>query len=131
LLDLDAVDYSAWLNADCYGSWPGESGIFQATMSEGNAQVFLSPLLYESLEKGAAVHPVGSAAVRVMYKDDKQSVHGFALSLKVSAMGPDNWFWYERFLESAEPSTAGVEAPACQGCHSHGVDFAQSILPLR
>jgi hypothetical protein len=66
-----------------------------------------------------------------MYKDDKQSLHGVSFSLKIGADGPDNWFWYEHFLDSDEPATAGVDAPACQGCHSHGVDFAQSILPLR
>jgi len=131
LLQLDTSEYVGWLESECHANWTAESGILQATKSDGYAQVFLSPQLLLSLEQGADTHPVGSAALRVMYLDDRKTVRGYSISLKTHASNLDNWFWYEHFSNQESPLTARNNAPSCVGCHSHGSDFVQSTLPLR
>lgn len=131
LNQVEAKDYLSWLDAGCYSEWESESDVLQATQSDGYAQVFLSPQLLLSLEQGADTHPVGAAAVRVMYLDDRKTVRGYSLSLKTHASNLDHWFWYEHFSNQESPLTARHNAPSCVGCHSHGSDFVQSTLPLR
>jgi hypothetical protein len=121
----------SWLEHGCYGSWDAESGVLQATKSDGHAQIFINPVLRQSLAKNNAIHPMGSAAVRVMYLPDKKTVWGYALSMKTENGASEGWFWFEHFEHHAEPKTADFGAIGCTGCHSSGADFVQSSWPLR
>ena len=129
--DVHADELPGWLEDGCYRSWDAESGVLQATKSDGHAQVFINPLLSESLTDGNETHPVGSAAVRVMYLEDQETVWGYALSVKMNKGEAADWFWFEHFGHHDEPKTSGFGVSGCIGCHSEGVDFVQSSWPLR
>ena len=74
---------------------------------------------------------MGSAAVRVMYRDDQETVWGYALSLKAVDENEEAWFWLEQLEHQEETKTESFTADGCTGCHSSGVDFVQSNWPLR
>ena len=129
--DVPSGELKAWLDAGCFDGWEAESGVLQATMSDGHAQVFINPVLAQSMVDGNALHPVGSAAVRVMYLPDLETVWGYALAVKSSHGGQDDWFWFEHFEHHEEPTVSSHDASGCQGCHASGADFIQSHWPLR
>ena len=129
--EVQVADLRVWLEDGCYEAWDAESGVLQATKSDGHAQIFINSTLRESLMKSNAIHPVGSAAVRVMYLPDKETVWGYAFSMKTETNGAEDWFWFEHFDHHEEPKTAGFGVSGCTGCHSEGADFVQSSWPLR
>jgi hypothetical protein len=131
LSDTSTPALEAWFAQKCYVEWDAESGVLPATMSDGHAQIFINPTLRDSLVERGAIHPLGSAAVRVIYMTDKQTVWGYALSLKTTDGAGAGWFWYERFVNTEAPKTATLGASGCTGCHASGVDFVQSSWPLR
>ena len=131
LSDTSTPSLEAWFAQGCYEAWDAESGVLPATMSDGQAQIFVNPTLRDSLEAHATTHPLGAAAVRVIYEADAQTVWGYALSLKTTHDGDQRWFWYERFVNAETPKTASFDANGCTGCHESGTDFVQSGWPLR
>ena len=127
------VEVQRWLDTGCYLDWPAESGVMPSTMARGSAQVFINPSLHQSLKSGNEHHPLGAAAVRVMYTEDGNTHRGYSISIKVSNDDLTGWFWYEQFddLNNGHALTASRDARGCVGCHSHGTDFVQSAVPLR
>lgn len=131
LEDLQPEGLRAWLEEGCYTAWAAESGVLQATKSDGYAQIYINPALQQSLTANNTVHPRGSAAVRVMYLADKETLWGYALSMKTTNGPSEAWFWFEHFQHHEEPKTAEFGASGCAGCHASGADFVQSTWPLR
>ena len=129
--EVAAEGLKAWLDAGCFETWTSESEVLQATMSDGHAQVFINPVLADSLASSMPEHPVGSAAVRVMYLPDRETVWGYALSVKADHVKNGEWFWFEHFEHHDTPTVSGHDASGCTGCHSGGADFVQSTWPLR
>jgi hypothetical protein len=123
----DAAAIQEWLRSGAYLEWerfdpPPTEGM------AGGAQVYLSPSLVESLRGGAAVHPVGSAAVRELTAEGSDVPTGWALNHKLElGEGPDTWSFYEVFSTDAdaEPLVFERAAPGCIGCHAEGVDFVR------
>lgn len=120
-----------WLSTGCFETWDAESSVMEATQSDGQAQIYINPTLRDSLARQAPSHPVGSAAVRVIYLEDKATRWGHALSLKVDAGEGERWFWFERFENHEAATVASFEASGCTGCHAAGQDFVHSTWPLR
>ena len=129
--DVSTAGLKTWLDAKCFEGWVSESGVLEASKSDGLAQVFVNPLLADSLEAGNALHPPGSAAVRVMYLEDQATIWGYAMLFKPMDTPAQSWFWFEHFLHHEDPTVSATEAPGCTGCHSDGADFVQSQWPLR
>ena len=128
---IGVTDISLWLSRTCYSNWPSESGVLQATRSDGLAQIFINPILAESMQNHGTSHPVNAAAVRVMYTPDGQTLRGYAMAIKTSRDGTPGWYWHEELLHQEAPRTSKVLAPGCTTCHAEGNDFVQSTWPLR
>jgi hypothetical protein len=120
-----------WLTQGCYLKWDSESDILQATASDSYAQIFINPILRESLINQNTTHPLYSAAVRVMYQVDQESIWGYAVSLKTMNDHNEDWFWFEQLEHQEQAKTATFRATNCIGCHTLGMDLVQSVWPLR
>ena len=101
---------------------------------------FINSILEGSMKAGNDVHPVGSAAVKEMYGDDKKPT-GWAVSVKAqadSARGK-GWYWYET-MSSTDANAIPVQgsrtgegfgAGVCIGCHGRfGQDYVVVEYPL-
>lgn len=125
----EPAEIRAWLQDFKYRGWTAMTER-RATGEHGGEQLFFNNLLATSWKAGAQEHPVGSAAVRELYRDDLETLKGFALMVKTGASGDlgEGWFWYEIFgtTDEAEPTVAEAGARGCVGCHSHAVDFVHS-----
>ncbi len=134
-----------WLQGRNYSSWARESEVHPSAGPHGRVRVYVSPSLEGSLAAGDATHPVGAAAVKVLYDrdddpdddpdddDDDDDVEGWAVMVKVApGSGADTWYFYEIF-STTDPSSPveGRGAPGCAGCHSIGRDHFRSAYPLR
>ena len=130
-LDINPEEIEAWIQRGCFEGWASESAVLQATGSDGHAQIFVGPILEESLSEGRTVHPSGSTAVRVMYEPDKETVLGYAVVSKTLNNGAWTWYWYEKLRHQPTANTAGFDVPNCTSCHGSGVDLIHSAWPLR
>jgi hypothetical protein len=125
----DPAEIRTWLQGFNYRGWTAMTER-RATGEHGGEQLFFNSVLAGSWRAGEKEHPVGSAAVRELYRDDLETIKGFALMIKTGPSGQvgEGWFWYEIFgtTAEAEPTVAEAGARGCVGCHSHAVDFVHS-----
>ncbi len=116
----------AWLKTGAYKKYKAESEVHAsaAASSHGDVRIFVNDKLSESMEAGNKEHPVGSVAVKELYKDD--GLIGWATAVKAKSGERGNgWHWYENTNteNSDNPVAAGLGAGKCVGCHSAGTDF--------
>ncbi len=122
-----------YLQAGSYRTFSAESAPHASAGPHGLVRTFINPALEGSLAAGDASHPVGSAAVKEMYRDD--ALVGWAVYVKTQAEtdGGNGYYWYE-VSSTEDPSrvvAAGNGAPTCTGCHAAGQDFTLSAFPLQ
>lgn len=118
-----------WLEAGNYARWAAEA---QAHPSAGPhftaVRTFMNAPLLEALEGGSVDHPVGSAVVKELYGDTPE-LGGWAVMIKTApGSSVDSWYWYEWFTGTTYADDNGVNG--CGNCHSAGVDFVRTSLPL-
>ncbi|WP_103070171.1 cytochrome P460 family protein [Aquimarina sediminis] len=89
---------------------------------------FFSDNLAESVKAGNSEHPIGSYAIKEMYKDGKQ--YGWAVMLKTqeSSDKGNGWFWYEVTDRNdiSKEQTYGNGVKGCVSCHAIGKDMVRA-----
>ena len=119
----------AWLEAGDYRDWIGEPAPHASTGPHfGSVRTFVDACLADSLDAGAAEHPVGAASVKELYGNG-DSVRGWAVMVKVAAdAADDGWYWFEIYDGSIYADAVG---PAlCTNCHAGGSDYFLSPWPF-
>lgn len=121
----------SWLQTKRYGSYKAESAIHPSSSGaavHGDVRVFVNDKLNQSMSAKNASHPIGSAAVKELYKDG-QAI-GWAAMIKTRADdGKGNgWYWYEVLStkDGSRPVAASLGNNMCVGCHSAGTDFVRT-----
>ena len=95
----------------------------------GDVRTYVGDCLADSLEAGAAQHPVGAAAVKELYGSGG-TVQGWAVMVKAEDVGGgDGWYWYEWYQGNVYGGT--VDDATCVGCHAAGIDGVRSPWPLQ
>lgn len=119
-----------WLEAGSYTAWPAESEAHPSAGPHFTAvRTFVNDTLLVSLEAGAEDHPVGSTAVKELYGSDPE-IGGWAVMVKVApGSSDDNWYWYESFQGTTYADETGNAG--CGNCHSMGLDFVRTPIPLQ
>ncbi len=116
----------AWLKTGAYKKFKGESKVHAsaAASSHGDVRIFVNDKLDASMMAGSQEHPVGSVAVKELYKDGSMIGWATAIKAKEGAKG-NGWHWFENLsLENNDnPVATGLGASKCVGCHSAGKDF--------
>ncbi len=131
VVPTEAEALLAWLVAEPYLDWPGESAVHGSTGPHfGDVQTFVLPVLVDSFEAGNAQHPAGSATVKELYGTG-ESRRGWSVSVKLAddSDGGQQWYWYEWFDGATLAASAGLSV--CTGCHSGGQDFVLTPFPLQ
>ncbi len=104
-----------------------------AFAAHGDVRTYLNRKLADSLAAGSKNHPVGSFAVKELYKEDR--LIGWATSYKARKDEGDGsgWYWFENLSteDVKSPVASGFGVPLCVGCHSQGNDFVTSQWPFR
>ena len=130
-----ADEMNAWLQKRSYTCWAHESEVHLSTGPHGgNVLVYLNAALAGSLASKAQQHPAGSVAVKEIFGQTKDTVTGWAVSVKTDARSDNGngWYWYEvRSTDPAAPVSEGQGALECTNCHSNGKDFLRTPYPLR
>ncbi|GMV41429.1 MAG: hypothetical protein AMXMBFR64_31450 [Myxococcales bacterium] len=122
-----------FLFMDEYKSWSKESAVHDSA-AHSKVLVFINDVLEGSLKAGNASHPMGSIAVKELYKADGTTVEGWAVMIKGEGTGGDAWYWYETkdLTGEKDPIVADYGASSCTGCHaSGGSDFFKTPYPLQ
>ncbi len=134
-------DLFAFVKAGKHKSWVHESTKRETDAPHGSyVTTYLNAILQESMEAGNKVHPVGSAAVKEMF-DDNKDPFGYAVSVKAQAdsQGGMGWYWYETTSPTdanaiprrGDRTGEGFGAGVCIGCHGRfGVDYVIIEYPL-
>ncbi len=141
-LPTNKDDLFAFVKAGKHKSWTRESEMRLTNAPHGTYVItYLNAILEASMKNGNDVHPVGSASVKEMFRDDK-SPFGWAVSVKAKpdSDGGKGWYWYET-LSTTDPNAIpkrgtrtgeGFGAGMCIGCHRRfGTDFVASDYPLK
>ena len=126
----EAETLLSWLAAEPYLEWPAESAIHDSTGPHfGSVRTWVNPTLLDSLEQGAAEHPLGSAAVKELYGGSNER-RGWAVEVKIAEQSADGdgWYWYEWFDGGLVAQGDGISI--CTGCHAGGTDFVLTPIPL-
>lgn len=113
-----------FLKSGDYKSLVAEPEVHPSFGPHGDVRVFANQRLVDSLKAGSDSHPVGSAAIKELFKNG--ALIGWAVEVKVAAASaPESWYWYETFdVETGELALPdGVAITACTGCHNFGEDF--------
>ena len=135
-------DLFAFVKAGKHKSWVNESVMRETDAPHGTYVVtYLNSILDKSMKAENETHPVGSAAVKHMF-DENRKPAGWAVSVKVKpdSDGGKGWYWYETL--SSEDANAipvrgtktgeGLGAGVCIGCHGRfGLDFVTIEYPLK
>ena len=140
-LPTNKDDLFAFLKAGKYKSWTHESKMRETDAPHGTYVIaYLNSILDASLKAGNTDHPVGAAAVKEMYDENRQPM-GYAVSVKAKADsdGGRGWYWYET-MSATNPDAIpvrgtrtgeGFGAGICIGCHGRfGVDYVTIPYPL-
>jgi hypothetical protein len=108
--------------------------VLRSSGPHGFQRTFMNTLLAESLEEGATQHPAGAAAIKALYGQDKTTLKGWAVQVKVQddSDAGRGWYWYEilDLRDGAAPVADGNDEPLCINCHVAGADFIRSPFPL-
>lgn len=109
--------------------------VLRSSGPHGFQRTFMNTLLAESLEAGEAEHPAGAAAIKALYGQDRTTLTGWAVQVKVQedSDAGQGWYWYEilDLRDGAAPVADGNDEPLCINCHISGADFIRSPFPLR
>ncbi|MCA9654167.1 MAG: hypothetical protein KC501_29865 [Myxococcales bacterium] len=128
-VDPDAL--AAWLHDGEYLGWNAESGPHPSAGPHfGGVRTFVNDALFDSLDAGAAQHPMDAAAVKELYADG-DTVRGWSVMVKVQpdSAGGDGWYWYELYDDGVLADGTGLGV--CTGCHGGGTDYVLSPFPLQ
>ncbi len=116
----------AWLKTGAYKKYKGESKVHEsaAASSHGDVRIFVNDKLHASMQAGNSEHPVGSVAVKELYKDGSFIGWATAVKAKQGEKG-HGWHWYENLNteNNDSPVVAGLGESKCAGCHSAGKDY--------
>jgi hypothetical protein len=114
------ADVKAWIAGGEYkkGNWKCEPAPHAARSPSphGTTQICSNATLSAH---GTGEFPVGSAAVKELYKGN--NVIGHAMYRKLSAGAGESWYWYEDMNGSVVANNTGDSGTAksvCVGCHS-------------
>lgn len=123
-------ELQTYLAEEQYLELPAESALHESSGPHfGQVRTYLTPSLLDSLESGAAEHPVGAAAIKELY-GNTQEPRGHAVMVKISSgRGPETWYYFEEYQGSVIAD--GVDASLCSGCHAAGEDFVLTPFPLQ
>lgn len=118
-----------WLEASSYDTWAAEAERHPSLGPHfDGVRTFVNATLLESLNAGGNDHPVGSSVVKELYGAGPE-IGGWAVMVKVApGSSVDNWYWYESFQGTTYADDTGIDG--CGNCHSRGVDFVRTTLPL-
>ena len=132
-IPTDASKMFQFLTAGDYKAWTAESAVHESKGPHGKVRTFVNETLASSLSAKNSEHPVGSAAVKELYKKDGTTLSGWAVELKATAgAGGESWYWYEVFSTTDGSSPIeGLGHSTCTGCHSAGLDYVRAPFPLQ
>ncbi len=129
---VNAEALSFWLAARKYRAWASSSSV--APTPQGGSRVYVSDVLANSLVADAAVHPVGTVAVRELYTDDLTTLQAINVTVKRHEDDGDRSGWL--FIEFTDLALGGIpsvfehDAPGCVACHGRNADIVESAWPL-
>jgi hypothetical protein len=117
-------DLITFVKAGAYKSWKAETAIHDSLgPHENRVLVYMNAQLYGSVKSGAAVHPVGSVAVKELYASTGTNIIGHALMVKESTSAGTQWVFFEGSAPSYNsPSYFKGIANFCYGCHHATTD---------
>lgn len=131
VIPTTSVNLFTYLQSDAYAALAAEPEVHSSTGPHGRVRTFVNDTLKQSIDAGQMSHPLGSAAIKELYRGDELS--GWAVSVKVAnePSSTQNWYWYEVFSTTTNsPVADSTNAPGCSGCHGAGVDFVLSPGPF-
>ncbi len=140
-LPTNKDDLFAFVKAGKHKSWVHESTKRETDAPHGvYVTAYLNAILEKSMKAGNKVHPVGSAAVKEMFDEDKDP-YGYAVSVKAQpdSQGGKGWYWYETLSTTdanaiptrGDRTGEGFGAGVCIGCHGRfGIDYVVIEYPL-
>ena len=131
VVPTNATDLFAYLQASAYTDLPAEPEAHASTGPHGRVRTYVNDVLRGSIDARQDTHPVGSAAIKELYRGD--DLTGWAVSVKVAdeAGSNENWYWYEVFSTTTNnPVADSTNAPGCSGCHGGGTDFVLTSGPF-
>lgn len=125
----DGAALLPWLEAGNYADWAAEPAAHPSAGPHFTAvRTFVNASLLASMEAANTEHPVGAAVVKELY-GDSPNIGGWAVMVKVAPGDTvDTWYWYESFEGTTYADDTGVNG--CGNCHSSGVDYIRTELPL-
>jgi len=132
-IPTDAAEMFTFLTSGEYKQWTAESAVHKSSGPHGMVRTFANETLTASLTAKNTEHPVGSAAIKELYKGDGTTLRGWAVELKASAgAGGATWYWYEVFstTDGSSPVADGLNHSTCTGCHSRGLDYVRAPFPF-
>ncbi|MDB4614590.1 cytochrome P460 family protein [bacterium] len=133
--DAKPDDYSnrvfAWLQKKSYASYKAERAVHPSSSGaavHGDVRVFVNDKLDKSMAAKNASHPIGSAAVKELYKGGKAIGWAAMIKSKSDDGKGNGWYWYEILstTDSSKPVAASLGNNMCVGCHSVGTDFVRT-----
>jgi hypothetical protein len=110
------------------------SAVFASDGPHGFQRTYMNSALAEARATNKQLYPAGVAAIKELYKNDKTTLKGWAVQVKVdedSAAG-QGWYWYEILdaQDGSNPDYAGRGVSLCVNCHVSGNDYIRSPNPL-
>jgi hypothetical protein len=131
-----SAELNLWLQRRAYKCWARESAIHPSTGVHGfNIRVHVNATLDASMKAHNPEHPLGAVAVKELYAADKETLTGWAVSVKnqPTSDSGQGWYWYETYsiAPEAPPSTEGQGNTLCSNCHITGEDLFLTLFPLR
>ncbi len=121
-----------WLAARKYSNFAADSVVHPSTSGpavHGDVRTFFNKKLAESMSQGNDSHPIGSLAVKELFKDNTLIGWALAIKSKEDSGKGDGWYWYENLstTDSKNPVAAGMGHVSCVGCHAPGKDFVRTL----
>ncbi len=113
-------DLLAFLQAGKYARFAAEPAPHPSTGPHGTVRTFANAILTESISRGDASHPIGSASVKEIFRGTDRI--GWAVLVKVDAdsAAGNGYYWYE-YADGAV-AAEGRGFSVCVDCHSHSTD---------
>ena len=123
------ADFKLLLAKGDYKQWKSEPSVGGSSI-HGATRTFLNDVLEQSQDQQNTEHPVGSIAVKELYRSDGTTLYGYAIEQKVAEGSDGNsWLWYEDLdISDEDVDYYGRDLRLCVGCHSSGTDHVRTSL---
>jgi hypothetical protein len=122
-----ATDVLDWIAAGHYTGWHCEAAVHPARPGSGHGPNRICSNDALAAATGDGPFPIGSAAVKEIYKDDGAiDVHAVYRKMDATA-GGDSWYWFEG--DRGGNFANGQGDSTCTGCHSAAPrDFVYTVV---